>query len=134
MRTRVAGSRRWPLTIAAALCSLLAACGGGDKPAPSAMAEAPEELRTVTFADVTRAAGIRFRHETGAFGKKYLPETMGSGCAWLDYDGDGRQDILLVNSCPFGAKKKKRTPTFPALYRNRGDGTFEDVTERSGLS
>src|SRR5437867_9325696 len=133
MRTRVAGSRRWLLTIGAALSGLLAACGGGDKPAPSAMAEAPEEVRTVTFADVTLAAGIRFRHVTGAFGKKYLPETMGSGCAWLDYDGDGRQDIFLANSRAWpghGAGGR----ALPALYRNRGDGTFEDVTSKTGLA
>src|SRR6478736_944422 len=58
-------------------------------------------VRTETlpsFTDVTAAAGIRFRHNNGAFGKKYLPETLGSGCAFLDVDNDGWQDILLVNS------------------------------------
>ncbi len=53
---------------------------------------------TVTFTDVTAAAGIKFRHTNGAFGKKYLPETMGAGGAFLDYDGDSWQDVLLVNS------------------------------------
>ena len=63
-----------------------------------------------TFTDVTKAAGIRFRHDSGAFGKKYLPETMGSGGAFLDADGDGAQDILLVNSMPW--------PGGPALKRS----------------
>src|SRR6185295_7438880 len=65
-----------------------------DKPAPSdTVASIP-----VTFVDVTEQAGIRFRHNSGAFGRKYLPETMGSGAAFLDVDNDGWQDILLVNS------------------------------------
>ena len=52
----------------------------------------------LTFTDVTAASGIRFRHVNGAFGKKYLPETLGSGCVFLDFDNDGAQDILLINS------------------------------------
>ncbi|HJS74963.1 MAG TPA: CRTAC1 family protein, partial [Vicinamibacteria bacterium] len=76
-----------------------------------------------------------FQHVNGAFGKKYLPETMGSGCAFFDFDSDGDQDILLVNGtswpdAPRAASSKKSTA---ALYRNRGDGTFEDVTSGSGL-
>jgi len=51
-----------------------------------------------TFSDVTARAGIKFRHESGAFGKKYLPETMGSGVAFADLDGDARPDLLFVNS------------------------------------
>jgi hypothetical protein len=51
----------------------------------------------IAFTDVTAQAGIRFKHNSGAFGKKYLPETMGSGVCFLDYDNDGWQDILLVN-------------------------------------
>ena len=47
--------------------------------------------------DVTKAAGITFTHQNGAFGKKYLPETLGAGVAFLDYNNDGRQDILFVN-------------------------------------
>ena len=54
-----------------------------------------------TFTDVTSPAGIRFRHDSGAFGKKYLPETMGAGGGFFDADGDGAQDILLVNSMPW---------------------------------
>jgi hypothetical protein len=84
------------------------------------------------FIDVTKAAGIRFTHENGAFGKKYLPETMGSGCAFLDADGDGWQDILLVNSMSWPGRPPRRS--LPALYRNNHDGTFTDVTARAGLA
>jgi hypothetical protein len=88
----------------------------------------------VRFTDITEAAGIRFRHTNGAFGQKLLPETMGSGVAFLDYDNDGRQDLLFINSCPWPGRedKQQRAPT-PALYRNRGNGTFEDVTTAVGL-
>lgn len=84
------------------------------------------------FTDVTAAAGVRFKHTSGAFGRKYLPETMGSGCAFLDADGDGRQDILLVNSMDW--QSRPRTKSVMALYRNLGDGRFGDVTERAGLA
>ena len=84
------------------------------------------------FTDVTSAAGIKFTHTNGAFGRKYLPETMGSGAAFLDADGDGRQDILLVNSTSFTSARGSRAVM--ALYRNNGNGTFTDVTARSGLA
>jgi hypothetical protein len=84
----------------------------------------------VTFSDATAAAGIRFKHTSGAFGKKYLPETMGAGCAFLDFDGDGWQDVLLVNSKNWPGRPGK---ALPALYRNQRDGTFTDVTRGSGL-
>ena len=86
------------------------------------------------FADVTAGAGIRFKHESGAFGKKYLPETMGSGGAFLDVDGDGWQDILLVNSMPWPTAPRPVKPTVMALYRNNQNGTFTDVTEAAGLA
>lgn len=81
--------------------------------------------------DVTQAAGIAFRHNSGAYGKKYLPETLGPGAAFLDYDGDGWQDLLLVNSMDWAGHKRRRST--PKLYRNRQDGTFEDVTRAAGL-
>ena len=84
------------------------------------------------FVDVTEAAGIRFVHENGAFGEKYLPETMGSGVAFFDADGDGDQDLLFVNSRRWPGRRSDPEPT-SALYRNRGDGVFEDVTAGSGL-
>jgi hypothetical protein len=85
----------------------------------------------VHFTDVTQAAGIHFRHNSGAFGKKYLPETMGSGVCAIDYDGDGWQDILFVNSMDWPEHKTAKTTA--ALYHNNHDGTFTDVTRGSGL-
>ena len=82
--------------------------------------------------DVTGAAGIDFRHNSGAFGAKYLPETMGPGCAFFDYDGDGWLDILLVNGMDWPGHKRQRST--PRLYRNNRDGTFTDVTQRAGLA
>ncbi|HEY6329411.1 MAG TPA: CRTAC1 family protein [Blastocatellia bacterium] len=85
------------------------------------------------FTDITSAAGINFKHNSGAFGKKYLPETVGSGCAFIDYDNDGWQDIFLVNSMDWpGHKGPKKS--YPALYHNNHDGTFTDVTKQAGLA
>jgi hypothetical protein len=81
--------------------------------------------------DVTNAAGIQFRHNSGAYGGKLLPETLGSGCAFLDYDADGWQDILLINGMDWPQHKRQRTTLH--LYRNNRDGTFSDVTHRAGL-
>jgi len=86
---------------------------------------------SVQFPEVTAAAGIRFTHNSGAFGKKYLPETMGSGAAFFDFDGDSDQDLLLVNGKDWPGHARRRSTA--ALYRNRGDGTFEDVTSGSGF-
>jgi enediyne biosynthesis protein E4 len=83
------------------------------------------------FVDVTGAAGIHFEHNTGAYGGKLLPETLGSGCAFLDYDADGWQDILLVNSMDWPGHKRQRSTL--KLYRNNRDGTFTDVTKAAGL-
>ena len=81
--------------------------------------------------DVTSAAGIQFHHNSGAYGGKLLPETLGSGCAFLDYDADGWQDILLINGMDWPQHKRQRTTL--RLYRNNRDGTFTDVTHRAGL-
>jgi enediyne biosynthesis protein E4 len=83
------------------------------------------------FVDVTGPAGIQFHHNSGAYGGKFLPETLGSGCAFLDYDGDGWQDILLVNSSDWPGHKRARSPL--KLYRNNRNGTFKDVTRAAGL-
>ena len=82
--------------------------------------------------DVTASAGLQFRHNSGAFGEKYLPETMGSGCAFLDYDGDGWQDILLVNGMDWPGHPARGRSAL-RLYRNNRNGTFTDVTRRAGL-
>jgi len=84
------------------------------------------------FSDVTAASGIKFRHVNGAFGKKFLPETLGSGCAFLDYDNDGWQDILLINSTHFPSQAG--AAGYPALYHNNKNGTFTDVTREAGLA
>jgi hypothetical protein len=86
----------------------------------------------VRFVDVSAAAKISFKHTSGAFGKKYLPETMGSGVAFLDFDGDDRQDVFFVNSTKWPGQAG--APGLPALYRNNGDGTFSDVTRTAGLA
>ena len=81
--------------------------------------------------DVTGAAGLKFRHYNGASGRKLLPETLGSGCAFLDYDADGWQDILLVNGMDWPGQTKQRSTL--SLYRNNRNGTFTDVTRAAGL-
>ena len=83
------------------------------------------------FVDVTSQAGIQFEHNSGAFGGKFLPETLGSGCAFLDYDRDGWQDILLINGADWPGHKKRHSTL--RLYHNNHDGTFTDVTTRAGL-
>lgn len=88
----------------------------------------------VPFTDITRAAGIHFTHINGAYGDKLLPETMGGGVAFLDFDGDGDQDLLFVNSAEWPWKQAAgKKPATPHLYRNDGTGKFEDVTAGSGL-
>jgi enediyne biosynthesis protein E4 len=81
--------------------------------------------------DVTSRAGIQFQHYTGAYGGKLLPETLGSGCAFLDYDADGWQDILLINGMDWPGHRRNRATM--RLYRNNRNGTFTDVTRRAGL-
>src|SRR5215475_239874 len=76
----------------------------------------------VRFVDVTGSAGITFRHQNAASPEKHLIETMGSGCAWIDYDRDGLLDLYLVNSAGRSV-----------LYRNKGDGSFADVTSKAGV-
>ncbi len=81
--------------------------------------------------DVTSSAGIEFQHNSGAYGGKLLPETLGSGCAFLDYDRDGWQDILLINGMDWPGHKQRRSTL--RLYRNNRNGTFTDVTSHAGL-
>lgn len=88
----------------------------------------------VTFTDVTAAAGIRFTHCNGAAGDKLLPETMGAGVVVFDFDADGKPDLLFVNSCPWPGHPAPAKPPCLALYRNNGDGTFEEATVSAGLN
>jgi enediyne biosynthesis protein E4 len=97
--------------------------------------------------DVTAQAGVHFHHNSGAYGGKLLPETLGAGCAFLDYDRDGWQDILLVNGrdwpeskdlseskdWPGHKRAPKSEPSTLKLYHNNRNGTFSDVTRSAGL-
>jgi enediyne biosynthesis protein E4 len=96
-----------------------------------AVPETGPATSAITFKDITASAGIRFAHNNGAFGKKYLPETMGPGVAFIDYDNDGWPDIFLVNGMDWPGHVVKHTT--PKLYHNNHDGTFTDVTHKAGL-
>jgi len=91
----------------------------------------PQAKLAFRFADVTSAAGLAFQHNSGAYGGKLLPETLGSGCAFLDYDRDGWQDLLLINGMDWPGHAQRRSTLH--LYRNNRDGTFSDVTRKAGL-
>ena len=88
-------------------------------------------MASVQFRDVTQQAGIRFVHNNGAFGKKFLPETMGPGVAFIDYDNDGWPDIFLVNGADWPGHVQKHST--PKLFHNNRDGTFTDITHKAGL-
>ena len=81
--------------------------------------------------DVTSSAGLNFSHNSGAYGEKLLPETLGAGCAFVDYDADGWQDILLVNGMDWPGHKRQRSTL--RLFHNNRNGTFTDVTKNAGL-
>lgn len=132
--------------LACALVALWAANAGCDRSASESNVVKPkapvkpavaatEAIPNVRFVEITEPAGIRFWHVNGAEGAKLLPETMGSGAAFFDYDRDGDQDLLLVNSCYWPGHKKSPgdKPANHALYRNDGKGNFTDVTAEAGL-
>lgn len=109
----------------------LAGCRSADYPGPTD--EADDASATITFTPVTEEAGLSaFRHVNGARGAKWFPETMGSGAAFIDVDGDGWQDILLVGGGVWTEDERENLRSL-WLFRNRGDGTFEDRTVESGL-
>src|SRR5919198_1555367 len=85
----------------------------------------------IHFTDITKFADINFVQNNGAFGKKYLPETLGPGAAFIDYDNDGWQDILLVNGQDFPGHKRRASTL--KLYHNNHNGKFTDVTRAAGL-
>jgi hypothetical protein len=88
--------------------------------------------QNIQFRDITAKAGIQFVHNNAAFGKKYLPETMGPGCAFIDYDADGYPDIVLVNGEDWPGHSKSASTL--RLYHNNHDGSFTDVTRKAGLA
>jgi enediyne biosynthesis protein E4 len=98
--------------------------------APFALTAPPSP--STHFTDITQKAGIHFTHNNGAFGRKFLPETMGPGVALIDYDNDGWQDIFIVNGTAWPGHPGRATT--PALYHNNHDGTFTDVTKKAGLA
>jgi enediyne biosynthesis protein E4 len=112
---------------------LAGACGAGLAASifPFEASGAPASPLGFRLTDVTSRAGIQFRHNSGAYGGKLLPETLGSGCAFLDYDRDGWQDILLINAMDWPGHKRQRSTL--RLYHNNRNGTFADVTQSAGL-
>jgi hypothetical protein len=107
-----------------------------DAPATAPHSEAPsppERPPTVVFRDISAAAGLDFVHENGARGDKLLPETLGAGAAFFDYDADGDPDLLFANGRPWPDARESGAHPTPALFRNDGSGHFEDVSAGSGL-
>jgi hypothetical protein len=124
---------------------LLFSCGKKEEPPPlppPQYTQAPStdyavgrgrlQAPAVRFAEIAASSGLDFQHQTGAFGQKWMPETMGSGCALFDWDGDGWLDIFLVNSTFWPGHEQGQGPA-GKLYRNQGNGTFEDATKKAGL-
>lgn len=129
--------------IVLASSALLAGCRTPADPAPAGPAASaqpaaqtkarPADEVNVRFVDITDQAGIRWKHFSGARGKKYMAECETPGCAFFDYNNDGRPDILLLNGADWPERKTDRMPSRTALYRNEGNGRFTDVTKGSGL-
>ncbi len=129
MREAPGAWRRATMVLAVAV----AACHESDDVPPTSAAP-PGAAGAWTFTDVTDVAGIRFIHDNGATEERFLPETMGSGVAVFDADGDAWPDLFFVDSMPVADLAKPAAGHAGALYRNRGDGTFDDVTAGSGLT
>jgi hypothetical protein len=115
------------VTVAAAALMAVAGCQGGRRPGANQGGSTP----LPHFVDVTQTAGIRFRHFTGADGRYYMPESVGPGGAFIDYDGDGWLDVFLVNSTNWPDRPPAGRTC--ALFRNLHDGHFRDVTREAGL-
>ena len=110
---------------------LLAAAGASSLLPSWAAGSVKSPQPSFLLQDVTQQAGIHFRHNSGAYGGKLLPETLGSGCAFVDYDADGYPDILLVNSMDWPGHQRNRSAL--KLYKNNRNGSFSDVTRAAGL-
>jgi hypothetical protein len=125
------GGFRSAAIAALTLCPFAVAVSGcGRNETGVAAARQPAATR---FVDVAQPLGVRFRHTSGKSGRLYLPETLGSGCGFLDYDSDGRLDLFFVNSSRLPGFTGKGA-FYPALYHQRSDGIFEDVTQKAGLA
>ena len=130
-------------SVLALLTLLLAGCSPTKPTVTTPVTPAATTTRNVTFTDATKAAGIDFKHVSGATKNKLLPETMGSGLAWIDYDGDGFSDLFLVNSRPWTKEEcaaaripyvaSAGPPPTCKLFHNNGNGTFTDVTKQAHL-
>ena len=120
------GTFCWLHTAAAAAGGACGGCAGAEGRGQTGIAA------VVKFVDITKEAGIAFVHYNGALGEKLLPETMGAGVAFLDYDRDGDQDLFFVNSSYWPGHVTNPAPT-QSLYRNDGKGHFQDVTKEAGL-
>src|SRR2546423_10914902 len=119
------------------LTSLVLLAAGGSEPKKSASKKdiphaSVTDSHGLQFADIAQSAGLRFLHNNGAFGKKYLPEALGPGCAFIDYDNDGYPDVLLINGKGWPGHEGAGGNAL-RLYHNNRNGTFTDVTASSGL-
>src|SRR5262245_12340697 len=97
------------------------------------LSSALQQNAAISFSNASAQAGINFKHENGATPQKYLPETMSAGALIFDYDGDGWQDILLMNGGSF-ADRRVAAAARHRLYRNNGNGNFTDRTSTSGIA
>ena len=131
-----------PMKILGLAGSLLALAGCDRTPKPTKVEAVapvrpkevkPEVLPDVKFVEVTKEAGIHFVHVNGAAGEKLLPETMGAGVAFFDYDRDGDPDLFFVNSSAWPGQRGSKPVATQALYRNDGKGHFEDASKEAGL-
>ena len=114
---------------ALSLAAFLAGCQPGNKISNPTTSAAH---RPIVFTDIAHAAGIDFKHVNGSRGRKLMPETVGSGLAFFDYDNDGKLDLLIMNSTTWPGDPNP-IKTTPKLYHNLGNCKFEDVTEKMGL-
>src|SRR5437762_9130465 len=128
------GVQRWFHSHFSAIFGGLAACAAAFlcflQPDPAASSYPADGA--VTFTDIAKSAGVSFVHDNAATPEKYLIETMGSGCGWIDYDQNGLLDLYLVNGASARPNTSKHAAR-SALYRNNGDGTFTDVTIKAGV-
>ncbi len=129
--TRIASQLRAAFVVLIAGCAVaVTGCRDGKKEPTMA---AGGSRATGLFTDAAAAAGVRFRLDNGARGQFDLLESTGSGCAWFDYDNDGWPDLLLLQAGPLPHERDVTAEPRNRLLRNRGNGTFEDVTRGSGL-